>query len=84
MEIVGGFMVMFSILAFFLVVVWLVFPFVVFAMKAKLDRTFVKIEEIECRLATIEKLLGPANTAGNQGAAPADISPDDDRSSPTD
>jgi len=57
MEIMGGFMVMFSVLAFFLTVVWFVFPFVVFAMKGKLDRAYLKLEDMEQRLANIEARL---------------------------
>lgn len=54
MEIVGGFMVMMSIIGFFLAVVWLVMPFVVFAIKGKQDRTLDVLESMEKRLKTIE------------------------------
>lgn len=54
MEIVGGFMVMMSIIGFFLAVVWLVMPFVVFAIKGKQDRTLEVLEAIEKRLASLE------------------------------
>ncbi|MDD2365885.1 MAG: hypothetical protein PHN84_06940 [Desulfuromonadaceae bacterium] len=57
MEIVGGFMVMMSILGFFLAVVWLVMPFVVFAVKGKQDRTLDVLETIEKRLGDIEAAL---------------------------
>lgn len=57
MEIFGGFMVMISIIGFFLAVVWLVMPFVVFAIKGKQDRTLEVIEMIEKRLAAIEASL---------------------------
>ncbi|MDD2541114.1 MAG: hypothetical protein PHH28_08715 [Desulfuromonadaceae bacterium] len=54
MEIFGGFMVMMSIISLFLAVVWLIMPFVVFAIKGKQDRTLEILEAIEKRLAIIE------------------------------
>ncbi|MDD2851151.1 MAG: hypothetical protein PHY09_04525 [Desulfuromonadaceae bacterium] len=59
MEIVGGFMVMMSIIGFFLAVVWLVMPFVVFTIKGKQDRTLEVLEAMEKRLAAIETRLQP-------------------------
>jgi len=57
MEVFGGFMVMVSIISFFLAVVWLIMPFVVFAIKGKQDRTLEVLEAIEKRLAVIENSL---------------------------
>lgn len=57
MEIVGGFMVMMSIISLFLAVVWLIMPFVVFAIKGKQDRTLEVLETIEKRLTIIETAL---------------------------
>lgn len=57
MEIFGGFMVMMSILSFFMAVVWLVMPFVVFTIKGKLDRTLDVLGSIEKRLADMETKL---------------------------
>lgn len=57
MEIFGGFMVMMSILSFFMAVVWLVMPFVVFTIKGKLDKTLDVLETIEKRLADMETKL---------------------------
>lgn len=57
MEIFGGFMVMMSIIGLFLAVIWLVMPFVVFAIKGKQDRTLEVLEGIERRLATLEANL---------------------------
>lgn len=57
MEIVGGFMVMMSIISLFLAVVWLIMPFVVFAIKGKQDRTLEVLEAIEGRLAALEAAL---------------------------
>lgn len=59
MEIFGGFMVMMSIISLFLAVVWLIMPFVVFAIKGKQDRTLEVLEAIEKRLAVIEAALPP-------------------------
>ena len=57
MEVFGGFMVMMSIISLFLAVVWLIMPFVVFAIKGKQDRTLEVLESIEKRLAAIESVL---------------------------
>lgn len=62
MEIFGGFMVMMSIIGLFLAVVWLIMPFVVFAIKGKQDRSLEVLEVIDKRLAIMEqqlKLLQP-------------------------
>lgn len=70
MEIFGGFMVMMSILSFFLAVVWLVMPFVVFAIKGKQDRMLEVLEAIEKRLAALESSLKPLE-AGQKRNGPA-------------
>jgi len=57
MEIFGGFMVMMSILGFFLAVVWLIMPFVVFTIKGKQDRTLDVLDRLEKRLDSIENQL---------------------------
>jgi hypothetical protein len=62
MEIFGGFMVMMSILGLFLAVVWLIMPFVVFAMKARQDRSLEVLEAINKRLAAIELQLEQCQT----------------------
>ncbi len=59
MEIFGGFMVMMSIISLFLAVVWLIMPFVVFAIKGKQDRTLEILEAIEKRLTVIETRVHP-------------------------
>lgn len=75
MEIVGGFMVMMSILGFFLMVIWFAMPFVVFAVKGKVDRALVLLESVEGRLAAIEARLAAAEAAsartGEDAPAPA-------------
>ncbi len=57
MEIVGGFMVMMSILGLFLTVIWLVMPFVVLAVKGKVEQNHALLESIDRRLAVIEERL---------------------------
>lgn len=57
MEIFGGFMVMVSIFGFFLAVIWFILPFVIFAMKGKVDRSFLLLESMDRRLAAIEERL---------------------------
>ena len=57
MEIFGGFMVMMSILSFFMAVVWLVMPFVVFTIKGKLDKALDVLDGVEKRLAGIESQI---------------------------
>jgi len=66
MEIVGGFMVMMSIISLFLAVVWLIMPFVVFAIKGKQDRTLEVLEAIEKRLAVLEARLQPIEPGRGQ------------------
>jgi len=81
MEIVGGFMVMMSIISLFLAVVWLIMPFVVFAIKGKQDRTLEVLEAIEKRLAVLEAALEPAEpeqagpTGYNDGPAESSDAP---------
>jgi len=45
---------MMSILGFFMAIAWLVMPFVLFAVKGKLDRTLELLEKIEKRLSDLE------------------------------
>ncbi|SNB46703.1 hypothetical protein [Geobacter sp. DSM 9736] len=55
MELFSGLMVMMGILGFLLAMVWLVLPFVIIGMKIKLDRTHLIVEEIDRRLALLER-----------------------------
>ena len=57
MEVFGGFMMMISIIGFFLTVIWFILPFVIFNIKGRVDRTFVIVEEMEKRLAALEASL---------------------------
>jgi uncharacterized membrane protein len=69
MEIFGGFMVMMSIIGFFLAVIWLIMPFVVFAIKGKQDRTLEVMERIEKRLAEMDTRLAPLQHVGRPAAS---------------
>ncbi|MBJ6802522.1 hypothetical protein [Geomonas propionica] len=57
MEIFGGFMMMMSIIGFFLVVIWFILPFVIFNIKGRVDRSAAMLEEMDQRLKHIERLL---------------------------
>jgi len=57
MEIFGGFMVMVSILGLFVVIVWLLMPFVVFAIKGRQDRSMEMLEALDERLAAMQQQL---------------------------
>lgn len=54
MAIFGGFMTIASIIGFFLTVIWFVLPFVIFSIKAKVDRSYDMLESIDSRLAALE------------------------------
>jgi hypothetical protein len=54
MEVFGGFMMMLSIIGFFLTVIWFILPFVIFNIKGRVDRTLVLVEEMEKRLSAME------------------------------
>lgn len=72
MEMFGGFMMVVSILFFFLAVIWFILPFIIFAIKGKVDRSSEQLEGIERRLASIEVQL--ARLAQPQTCA-ADLPP---------
>jgi hypothetical protein len=75
MEIFGGFMVMLSILGFFLAVLWFILPFVIFAMKGKLDRALELLETADRRLAAVEQRLNQPVPV-SEGPVPPAGSPD--------
>ena len=82
MEIFGGFMVMLSILGFFLAVLWFILPFVIFAMKGKLDRALELLETVDRRLAAVEQRLNqpgsvsePVPPAGSPDSPPSESPP---------
>ena len=57
MEVFGGFMMMLSIIGFFLTVIWFILPFVIFNIKGRVDRTLQLVEEMDKRLAALESSL---------------------------
>lgn len=63
MEIFGGFMVVLGMVGLFLAIIWFLVPFVVFSMKGKMDRSVAMLEEIERRLAVIERRLAQPGDA---------------------
>jgi hypothetical protein len=73
MEIVGGFMVMMSIIGLFLAVVWLIMPFVVFAIKGKQDRTLEVLESIEKRLAALEAHISAHDRPASKSEPPPEL-----------
>lgn len=66
MEIFGGFMMMLSIIGFFLTVIWFILPFVIFNIKGRVDRTLFLVEDMEKRLTAIEKRLRDCDAAMEQ------------------
>ena len=84
MEIFGGFMVMMSILSFFLAVVWLVMPFVVFTIKGKLDRALDMLSGINDRLTVMEAQLVALDEGKTEQTPTADsVAPDSPRNDET-
>jgi len=81
MEIFGGFMVMMSIIGFFLAVIWLIMPFVVFAIKGKQDRTLEVMERLEKRVAEMDTRLAMLQQAARP-AAPEPGAPVSDATAP--
>ena len=72
MEVFGGFMMMLSIIGFFLTVIWFILPFVIFNIKGRVDRTLFVVEEMEKRLTALEASLRARETsAWTEQAEPA-------------
>ena len=63
MEIFGGFMMMVTIIGFFLTVLWFVLPFVIFGIKGKVDRSVELLEQCDRRLAELERRLASVSAA---------------------
>jgi hypothetical protein len=84
MEIFGGFMVMMSILSFFMAVVWLIMPFVVFTIKGKLDRTLDVLAGVEKRLAAIEAQLSALRIPLPRDTVPPSAEPAEPRTGEAD
>ena len=77
MEVFGGFMMMMSIIGFFLTVIWFILPFVIFNIKGRVDRTLFLVEEMDRRLAALELGLREREaSAGDEAAkeSPAPLS----------
>lgn len=55
MELFGGFIVILWMAGFFLTVIWFILPFVIFSIKARIEETLNRLEQIDSRLANIEK-----------------------------
>ncbi len=82
MEVFGGFMVMLSIVGFFLTVIWFILPFVIFAIKGKVDRCEERLEAIERRLTVMEgDLRALARHPSPSPPTPAEV-PADQESAP--
>jgi hypothetical protein len=73
MEMFGGFMMVVSILFFFLAVIWFILPFIIFAIKGKVDRSVEQLEGIERRLTAIEGQLAQLD---RPRPCTADVPPD--------
>ena len=69
MEIFGGFMVMISIIGMFWAVVWLIMPFVLFAVKGRQDRLLESLDGVEKRLHAIELQLAALESGMNHNDA---------------
>jgi len=57
MELFGGFIVMLWMIGFFLTVIWFILPFVIFSIKGRTEEVLQRIDQLESRLAAIEKAL---------------------------
>ena len=73
MEVFGGFMMMVSIIGFFLTVIWFILPFVIFNIKGRVDRTLFVVEDMEKRLAALELSLRTRETPVRPEVAEAKV-----------
>jgi hypothetical protein len=69
MELFGGFMVMLSIIGFFLTVIWFILPFVILSIKGKTDRIHVLVEDMNQRLTAMETRLAAMAEPAEASAA---------------
>ncbi len=67
MEILSGFMLLVSIVGAFLTLIWFIMPFVILAIKGKVDRAVDQLAALDERLARLE-----AQLARRPAAAPGD------------
>jgi hypothetical protein len=75
MEVFGGFMMMLSIIGFFLTVIWFILPFVIFNIKGRVDHTLALVEQIDKRLTAIELSLKARQEAPVREQETAPVSP---------
>lgn len=75
MEVFGGFMMMMSIIGFFLTVIWFILPFVIFNIKGRVDHTLALVEQIDKRLAAIELSLKARQDSPVRDQETAPVSP---------
>ena len=68
-DVFGGLMVMMFIIGFFLLVLWIILPFVIFAMKGKVDSSHLLLVNIDRRLAAIEKELPSYDQTSREAGA---------------
>lgn len=73
MEVFGGFMMMLSIIGFFLTVIWFILPFVIFNIKGRVDRTLFLVEEMEKRLTALERSLKAREGSGGAEPLPPSV-----------
>jgi hypothetical protein len=75
MEVFGGFMMMLSIIGFFLTVIWFILPFVIFNIKGRVDRTLLLVEDMERRLTAMELSLRVRETAARSEQPEEPVAP---------
>jgi hypothetical protein len=73
MEVFGGFMVMMSILGFFLTVLWFILPFVIFSIKGKVDRMVSLLETMDKRLQALEHMIEMKKTEPRETSERSDV-----------
>ncbi len=72
MEIFSGLMVILAILLFFLFVMWLILPYVIFSMKGQVDRILSLLEKMDTRLTALEDSMKKAGQLRNESPGEPD------------
>lgn len=57
MEYLGGFIIMLFILCFFMLLIWLIMPFIAYRINRRQERVITALDGIEKRLAAVEERL---------------------------
>lgn len=57
MEYLGGFIIMLFILSFFMLLIWLIMPFIAYRINRRQERVITALDGIEKRLAAVEERL---------------------------